>query len=748
MTVSASFHPQDSFPPPFSLGALFGFRKGAQPSWRYEPPSLPQKAEPLDLLLNKQSPPFQLDSIPFVEPTAPTRNPTTYRASHPAAQITSQIIPKRTKRAVELDVHSIENKVEPGAITQAQTVDVDFEACFEDFKSQIAHAGDLTKIDFRNILISRAFRACSPTHSDAWIYNVMVMKHLTQLCWDPAPVVGKKAGFTIPPPFTTESLELLRCIETLTALFPNRVRNFHPLNVKLAEAAVAEEASTITAQDDELLLLVRQLWQSACSQSGKERLSAMDLLFKVVTNIQDRSISRPLQSVIANAADMKHAVSRLVINASQSPDQYLAANCILSCIPRQNLVAVVPSITFSLAKAMESKTRPSNLMYTNRFSTWLQLLHGLDTNNSSSGRPASSMVDDAIATIAKHVFVHRLPATIRCRWDTLLKSMILKLTQQDASYTPLGDRLLHLVDSSAILAREQEGSLTLERWLGAILSRMQQASLPYDELTKMMVTLLVQHENMGLVLRFLGVMDEHMLKISDASALFWLIRKKVAILRQPPTISQTETERQHNAFLLTTCERIRQVLNRISSPAGVGSFTANAKQTQELQALQAQRQFLNILDRAQAALVLPLAYRDLTANIPLDKRTALIHQLAHQYSLDITRSRLQAWRSLYYLYRYLQKQSLPIGPLFTKAVVRVAIIRPLSENRFISVRRLIWVCRLVAKVEGEDVARNVESNFWHWRGNLIRHAKNVYVSAGGDKRDKAHVNTMKKLGLI
>lgn len=42
MSVSAGIFPQDDFPPPFSLSALFGFAKASQPTWRYEPPSLPQ----------------------------------------------------------------------------------------------------------------------------------------------------------------------------------------------------------------------------------------------------------------------------------------------------------------------------------------------------------------------------------------------------------------------------------------------------------------------------------------------------------------------------------------------------------------------------------------------------------------------------------------------------------------------------------------------------------------------------------
>jgi predicted RNA binding protein YcfA (HicA-like mRNA interferase family) len=103
---------------------------------------------------------------------------------------------------------------------------------------------------------------------------------------------------------------------------------------------------------------------------------------------------------------------------------------------------------------------------------------------------------------------------------------------------------------------------------------------------------------------------------------------------------------------------------------------------------------------------------------------------------------------MYYLYKYLQTYSLPMGPLFSKAIVRISIVRPLSENQFVSARRLIWVCHVVARVEGEDVVRKLEKDFWEWRGDLIKHAKSVYVGVGGHPQDKAHIGTMKRLGLI
>jgi hypothetical protein len=55
MTVSANFYPQENFSPLFSLGALFGFRKDTQPTWRYEAPSLQHYVEPLDTCTYMQS---------------------------------------------------------------------------------------------------------------------------------------------------------------------------------------------------------------------------------------------------------------------------------------------------------------------------------------------------------------------------------------------------------------------------------------------------------------------------------------------------------------------------------------------------------------------------------------------------------------------------------------------------------------------------------------------------------------------
>jgi hypothetical protein len=274
---------------------------------------------------------------------------------------------------------------------------------------------------------------------------------------------------------------------------------------------------------------------------------------------------------------------------------------------------------------------------------------------------------------------------------------------------------------------------------GMLLSRMRNDGLPYRTLAEKTINALAQHAGLGSTLSFLNILDRQKVTVSDTQLLDGVIKERI-IHANNEAFTRSATKRQHNAFTLQTCQRIVEVLSRIS--------ITNKAATLDLVTLQAQRQFQHILDRAHADHALPLKYRNMTADLLIQQRVFLIHQLAHQYSTDSTRSCRQASRSIYYLYKYLLYNSHPIGPLFTKAVVRTAIIRPLSQNHFVSARRLIWVCHLVARVEGEAAAKKIEYNFWLWRGDLIKHAKSVYIGVGGDRAEKAYIGTMKRLNLI
>lgn len=152
-----------------------------------------------------------------------------------------------------------------------------------------------------------------------------------------------------------------------------------------------------------------------------------------------------------------------------------------------------------------------------------------------------------------------------------------------------------------------------------------------------------------------------------------------------------------------------------------------------------------ILEMAARRDHLPAVFRTTPFESLLNARAELAHQIAYQFSLDESTSCRASARSVYYFYKYLQVYKLPIGPLMIKALVRAMITRPLSERRFVSTRRYVWLRSLIAEVEGEEVARRHDKIFWEWRGQVIADAKRRWVEAGGF--GPAHVNTVKRLGL-
>jgi hypothetical protein len=292
-------------------------------------------------------------------------------------------------------------------------------------------------------------------------------------------------------------------------------------------------------------------------------------------------------------------------------------------------------------------------------------------------------------------------------------------------------KISHFIATFATMVEETD-NLHAELIFGMFISRMKEKEVPHEALAQMVVECLTRYTSLSQIAKFLQVLCRRNLLLPDAACVERRIAKSLAVV-------QAHSTGIDDAFTLRTCSKMLSVLSRIS--------TVSEHLITKVDLLEPQRQFRFILYHAQANHVLPLAYRGMNVNSPVEQRIALIHQLAHQYTTNLTLSHNQVWRHVWYLYRHLLENALPIGPLFTKAVVRISIIRPMTENRFVSAKRLAWVHKLVEETEGEEVAKQIELLFWHWRGEVIQNAKQTYISIGGDRQSRAHLGTMKKLGL-
>jgi hypothetical protein len=567
------------------------------------------------------------------------------------------------------------------------------------------------------------------------MFNAKAIEHLAEIEWDPAPLLSERrmSSFAVPPIYSTEGAQMLNSTGRLLSLFPHRIRQIHRLYTRLAESALEAEGPSSSSQGTTLHRLVRQLWHTAPSSRGNVEGSARELLCAVVIKAWEPTVGTLLRTILSDASKAEQHIRRLVEQASRNSGSLEAAEHVLGCIPEDRLSAWVPSITATLAKAVSKSSRNSKEAYIHQMEIWLRLVHHVDVESKVRDL---SLLDNVIASLARHIFARRDPCHFQAR--TILTALILKTFQPSD--------LEHVtVTQMSQIVQFDDNQFSLVDALGSFMSRMRNAYLPYRPLAEALIDVVASHANLALVLQLMNIMDARRLTVSDTHTLKAVIAGRIAFVRNAGD-RLTAIQQEHNAFALRTCQRILEVLLRIS--ATTTTATTHSDALSVLDDLQSRRQFQHILDRAADCHALPLAYRNVSADLAAEQRVDLIHQMAHQHSTDNTRSCREAGRAIYYLYRYLRQNSFSIGPLFTKAVVRVYIVRPLSENRFVSARRLIWVCHLVADVEGEDVAKKIESAFWDWRGDLIKHTKSVYVAVGGDRGSKAHVGTMKRLGLI
>jgi len=690
--------------------------------------------------------------------TAPANLPVSPAYNHYAtgdARADPNHIALNSSKALEVivrdDPAGLETAPETGTAAVTRVDDTmnevaDIHACFEDFKSRIAiENGPDQK------LVYKAFTLSCPPCANMWAYNVLVVEHLLRFKWDPMPLFTladqQNRPFVLPPPYTLAHRRFLECVQEISITFPKYKQEVHSLYMRLAEVAVNADNATNAVQDAELVSLCRQLWQASHFLDPKLDSATIGILCAVVSKIQDQHTGAALLSMLTKIYEKsgpRHALMHMISQVSITRERWAVALNVLRCVPRTLLLDALPMLTLRLSYALERKTRVATSVHRERWNMWLNLLFQYEE---VSGQD-TSLLDVAIDALAKDVF-HSVTKTScarrfadRSRPETLLRAIIFALSEQDASYTAAKVIMTQLIESTVVVTQNEPGKV--EEKLAKMLLSFKKASLPYCKLTDAVAALLAQHGTTSSLAKFMTILQHNNFVMGDTTAVDAVIQKRVADLQQQ-TDSLSNAQRQHHALNLHNCRTVSSILNRIAS---VPAAKRQSVKATTFSTMRARWQFEHIMNRADALRALPLAFRNLSADISPENRVTLIHQLAHQYSLDTTRTHRETWRAIYYLYRHLREHSLSIGPLFSRAVVRVSIIRPLSEHRFVSARRLIWVCHLVARVEGADVAKKIENDFWLWRGDLIKYAKRIHDSIGANRMEKAHIGKMKKLGLI
>ena len=360
-------------------------------------------------------------------------------------------------------------------------------------------------------------------------------------------------------------------------------------------------------------------------------------------------------------------------------------------------------------------------------SMWFRLLYQLDIRTNAMLDEQGSLCHFTFHRVVRAHLDHDHPP-----FTMVIALLYCLLGHESFAKAEASIHLYDYIESGRIFsASGNHKNMTLDELLTKLMYDLDKASLPNHGVLELLIPHLDDHKGFRRVSHLVEQLRKHKIKLSDTTFLTRYTTKVFEEISQDTDI--TRLGRNLASFKL--------LLNP-QAALGAASTILQAR----LKDAQARRSFNHILAGARYAHIVPLAYRNLTADLPKHIQVELIHQFAYQYAMDRTRSIEQNWRSLRYLYMYLDIHELPIQPLFTKAIVSVCITRPLAENRFVSQKKAVWVCKLVAKVEGEIVARQLEQYFWAWRGDLILEAKKALVQLG--VYDDARVSIMERLKLL
>ncbi|KAJ4982989.1 fungal specific transcription factor domain containing protein [Stagonosporopsis vannaccii] len=709
MTASAGFYPQDSFPTSFSLGALFGYRSQPKTSWRYEPPSLPKDAPPMDSSSNG----WANDQSSKLRPQAWTTDMSSNNHNGQRSLATQDPSPTGAygKPIDILAVAQIPWNFETTTETTPDPNNV--EECLAKFKASLKPTED----GRFGPALEEAFMQSMPASFLAWKYYAAVLQHLHTLEHDPRPVLrcllqGKGQLLQI----ASHVQAVDDCAKFMDQLdLMSRSPLVGRVFAVLAQSATKAERSSTESHDLLLLRLIQYNERPESYTRSESLISHTTLLYGLASKLRSRADNKLLLQRYGWTNRFRNAIVSTIRNAAQTSSGFASAEHALFCMPRPQLLALVPTITSQLAystKGLDSSANSARYL-----DSWLRMLHQVDVRANND----KALLKVAILSLAKSLHKSQLRAVIASEHfvKALLLHQDLDIQMQNTAAGPHSHRVQDL--------------------FADVLQQIQTQPKSYTALLDMALPIMAEHAGLGTLLRCVRTMEERRLALSTRVDFDPIFENKLAALSLP-TANLSESQIQVRAFNLQHCEKLANALSRMGH--------ALPARLEEIATLTGSRQFNNIMAHARANNALPIAYRDVATDLSLMERVVMVHQLAYHHSRDTTRTHREVWRFIYYLYKYLQSSSLPIGPLFTKAVVHAAITRPFLENRFVSARRLIWVCHLVARVEGDEVAAQVENRFYTWRGELIARAKRVFVGVGGSKHSKAHISTLKRLGLL
>ncbi|KAJ4291103.1 hypothetical protein N0V90_010301 [Kalmusia sp. IMI 367209] len=707
--------PSGGIPPPsFNLAALFGFRQTGEPRWKYEPPSL-RKAELSDFAFDftslgrspNDSPP--VSAYTFHPPD--TVSDPSFPPSHTIVQLPDGALDLEQghggRRSPNADTSSGEKGLDAVAakgstvgidsppvpsepithatkgsvLKAAESPPIDLDACLDKFR-ELVNAVPTDVKEQPGTFLHEAYKECCPDTFDAGSFCLLAFQHLREDDWPVTSILGclSHPNVRLPHVYDRHGLRFMQFLEEKHLITPDYgCPGTHLIYKRLAEqlsdGLPASPGLSIRGthdHDTSLRLLIRGLWHSSRSEDETLAEPVVELLRGVAHQLSDPRLSRLLRKFWKAPTMEPVRLCNLVVACVQEHTSTSVVLDVLECIPAPLLRSWSLSMPAMLLRSEKSLTDLKLGHQTLHFRKWFELLWRLDMRNDTRTSFEMPLFQYAFKSFANAWFNHRYPP------HTLVTALMYALVGH-ASFAG-DDRLCDFIKSySQTLIAQHDTGTSLNGMLARLVSDLGKRSMPNHGVLELMIPYISEHKSFHSVSNLLERVHKCRSMISNTAFLNQYSQRVLEEIKE-------DTDSTRLGYNLNAFERLLHAQHAL----GVNT----AVQDTRVEQAKARRSFEHILDRANAARIVPLAYRKVTADIPKEVQADLIHQFAHQYAMDRTRSCQQNFRSIKYLYRYLVTNELPIRPLFTQAAVDVCITRPLSEDRFVPQKKALWTSKI------------------------------------------------------
>jgi hypothetical protein len=124
--------------------------------------------------------------------------------------------------------------------------------------------------------------------------------------------------------------------------------------------------------------------------------------------------------------------------------------------------------------------------------------------------------------------------------------------------------------------------------------------------------------------------------------------------------------------------------------------------------------------RTEASMDLAVILDEMASAIPSRFHCDLVHQLATAAASHPDISSRTALEIVHVCYVQLSRRKSIFQRSFARALVHAAVTRPLSEARSISTHRFVWLLRIIQRVEGQEVASDIDRLAYEWREKVYQ----------------------------